>query len=157
MDEKILEKMLSMGERFFGTVVDSEQMPVTKESYYKLQKLHPKTVVYRIEHGEPVSWVVVLPTSTELAGQFLRGKINERELLDLTKPQDEYEALYLCAAFTVPEYRRKGYVLELFKEAVNGIPHVSDAMLFAWPFSDEGRRVMEKAETIFGIKIVQKR
>ena len=156
MDSKILDKMLDIGEQFFGTANDPDQMPATRESFYKLQRLHPKTVIYRLEKGEPISWVVVLPTSAELMEKFLRGEINERELLDLTEPQDKYEALYLCAAFTVSEYRRRGYVIEMFKEAINAIPHVQDVKLFAWLFSQEGRRLTEKLNSVLGTKILIK-
>lgn len=131
-------------------------MPMTRESFYKLQELHPKTVVYRLKNGEPISWVVVLPTQIELMGKFLRGEINECELLDLTKPQDRYEALYLCAAFTVPEHRRRGLVIEMFKETVDAIPHIENVKLFAWLFSDEGRKIAEKLNQILGVKILVK-
>lgn len=156
MDEKVLDKMLNIGEQFFGTASDPSQMPATRESFHKLQKLHPKTVVYRLENGEPVSWVVVLPTSTELMEKFLKGEINERELLDLTEPQDRYAALYLCAAFTVPEHRRRGYAVEMFKEAIEAIPHTKDVKLFAWIFSEEGRKLTEKLNSILGAKILIK-
>jgi hypothetical protein len=156
MDEKVLDKMLNIAERFFRTESDSNQMPITRESFYKLQKLHPKTLVYRLEKGEPVSWVVVLPTQIELMEKFLKGEINERELLDLTKSQDRYGALYLCAAFTVPEYRRKGFVVQMFKEILDAIPHTDDIKLFAWPFSDEGRKIIEKLNQILGVKILIK-
>ncbi len=154
MDEKVLDKMLNIAERFFGTASDPNQMPITRESFYKLQQLHPKTVVYRLDNGEPISWVVVLPTQTELMEKFLKREINERELLDLTKSQDEYEALYLCAAFTIPEYRRKGYAVEMFKEAIKDIPHTKDVKLFAWPFSQEGKALAEKLSARLDNKIL---
>lgn len=153
MDEVILEKILNTAERFFGTVNDPEQMPVSKESLYKLQKLHPKTFLYKTLNNEPVSWTVVLPTSKELAEKFIQGKINERELLDMTEPKKEYEALYLCSAFTVPEHRRKGYAIEMLKEAIDGIPHAAKAEFFVWPYSEEGGAVIKKLEEILGRKI----
>src|SRR3989344_1845041 len=106
MDEKVLSKMLNIAEKFFGTARDTHQIPITMESFYRLQRLHPKTIVYRLESGEPISWVVVLPTQTKLMEKFLTGELDERELLDMTKPQNQYEAIYLCAAFTVPEIGR---------------------------------------------------
>jgi hypothetical protein len=156
MDEKSLEKMLDITERFFGTANDPNQMPITKGSFYKLQELHPKTVIYKIENGEPISWVVVLPTSDGLAKKFLKGEINERELLDMTKPQEQYEALYLCAAFTIPEYRRRGYVIEMLEEAIDSIPHTANVKLFSWPYSKEGRLLVEKLSAVLGVKILLK-
>jgi hypothetical protein len=126
---------------------------VSKESLYKLQKLHPKTFLYKTLNNEPVSWAVVLPTSQKLAEEFIQGKINERELLDMTEPKKEYEALYLCSAFTVPEHRRRGYAIEMLKEAINGIPHVAEAEFFVWPYSEEGKAVIKKLEEIIGKKI----
>lgn len=156
MNDKILDKMLDVAEQFFGTESDSQQMPIKKESFYKLQRLHPKTVIYKLENEEPISWVVILPTTIELMEKFLGGEINERELLDLTKPQDKYEALYLCAAFTLPDYRRKGYVLEMFKEAVKNIPHTENVKLFAWPFSREGKEIIKKLNVVLENNILIK-
>lgn len=148
MDERILNKILGIAEQFFGTASDPDQIPITKESFYKLQKLHPKTVVCKMENGEPVSWVVILPTSNALAEKFLKGEITERELLNKTEPQERYEALYLCAAFTVPEFRRKGYIIELGKEAIEAIPHIENVRFFAWPVSKEGKLLAEKGGQI---------
>ncbi|MBF0385879.1 MAG: hypothetical protein HQL27_08420, partial [Candidatus Omnitrophica bacterium] len=145
--------ILDIAEQFFGTASDPSQMPITKESFYKLQKLHPKTLVCETENGEPISWVVTLPTSKELADKFLRGEINERELLDMTKPQELYEALYLCAAFTIPEHRRKGYSIKMLKEVIDAIPHIEDVKLFAWPYSSEGKLLIEKLGYELGVKI----
>ena len=157
MDEKILKKMMTTAERFFGTLNDPEQMQITKDSFYKLQKLHPKTLIYRLENGEPVSWAIILPTQTELMDKFLRGEINEQKLLDMTKQQKTYEALYLCSAFTIPEFRRKGYIIEMMKEAINAIPHTDDVKLFAWPYSEEGKLLVEKLVRILGTKIQLKK
>lgn len=153
MDKKILDKMLNIAEQFFGSADDSDQMPITEESFYKLQKLHPKTVIYKLENGEPVSWVVVLPTQVDLMDRFLKGEINERELLDLSKPQEIYEALYFCVAFTVPRHRRKGHALEMFKEAIESIPHTENVKLFAWLFSKEGGHLIRKLGLDLGKKI----
>lgn len=156
MDERILKKMLVLAEAFFGTAQDSSQIPITRLSFEKLQALHSKTVVYRLIGSEPVSWVVVLPTSRELASKFLAGQISERDLLEMTVPVSTYEALYLCAAFTVPEYRRKGYAVRLFREALDSIPQVSNALLFAWPYSEEGRLLIGELEVILGRAILRR-
>ncbi|NCN53222.1 hypothetical protein GW950_02030 [Candidatus Wolfebacteria bacterium] len=156
MNDKILDKMLEISERFFGTMNDSDQIPITKESFYKLQKLHLKTVISRLDNGEPISWIIILPTQIELMEKFLKGKINERELLNMTEPQQKYEALYLCAAFTMPEHRRKGYVLQMFREAIDAIPHAENVKLFAWAFSDEGRKIIEKLNSILRVNILVK-
>ena len=157
MDEKILEKMLSVAENFFKTASDSSQIPINKESFYKIQRLHPKTLLYKTKNNKPISWIVILPTSKKLADEFLQGKISERELLDKSNPQKEYEALYLCAAFTIPKYRRKGYVIEMLNEAIGSIPHTDDIKLFAWSYSQEGKSLIKKLEKTLGGKIELKK
>lgn len=157
MDKKILDKILNISEQFFGTVNDPEQIPITEGSNFKLHKLHPKSFIYKLENGEPISWVVVVPTSKELMDKFLRSEISEKELLDMSEPQKEYGALYLCAAFTVPEYRRKGYAVEMFEEAVNSIPHTADADLFTWPVSPEGEKMIERLQLILKRNILVKK
>lgn len=153
MDKIILDKIMVVAEKFFGTENDSEQIPVNLESYNKLQKPHLKTVICKMEKGEPASWIVVVPTQEKLAEKFIKGKISERKLLDLSRPQKKYEALYFCSAFTVPEYRRRGYAVELFKEAVESIPHVPAAKFFAWIYSKEGGILVKKISKELGIKI----
>ena len=153
MDEKILDKIMRIAEKFFDTATDPTQMPISKESLDKLQRLHPDTFAYKLENGEPVSWIVVLPTTKKLAEEFLSGKINERELLDMTEPQEKYEALYLCSAFTVPGSRRKGYAEELIKKSLASMPLIPGALFFAWPFSEEGRVMIEKMEKELDVQI----
>jgi hypothetical protein len=153
MDEQILNKIISVDEKFFRTTNDSQQIPITKEALDKILQLHSNAFLYKLENNEPISWVVVVPTSKDLADKFLNDEISERELLDLTKPQLVYEAIYLCSATTMPEHRRKGYVIEMMKEAIGSIPHKEDVKLFAWAYSPEGKALMEKAAREFGVKI----
>lgn len=156
MNDKILNTMLNIAEQYFKSESDPNQIPITRESIYKIQKLHPKTVICRLENGEPISWVTVLPTQIELMEKFLIGEINERELLNLTKVRDSYEALYLCSAFTVPKHRGQGLAVKMFLEAIDAIPHAKNVQLFAWLFSQEGGKVIEKLNQILGMKILIK-
>lgn len=144
LTERIIERMLSLAEEFFATESNPGQIPVNMESLEKLIRLHPSTILFRLEDDELVSWVVSLPTQRTLMQQFMEGSITEHHLLELTTPQETYEALYLCAAFTVAEHRRKGYVLGLFAEALRHLPLTEDAPLFAWPVSYEGKKIAEK-------------
>ena len=157
MNEEILQKIMTITERFFETATDPEQIPTKKDSLRKLLALHPGTFQYRIENNEPVSWVMVLPTSNALAEKFLQDQITERELLDMTEPQPEYDAIYLCAAFTVKGYRRKGHVLDMLKDALCTIPHAQNVKIFAWPYSDEGEFLIRRLERELGTTIHIKR
>jgi len=150
----VVAKMNGLAEKFFGTASDPDQIPITMESWDKLQALHPKTIVYTEAEGQPISWVVVLPTTKDLMDRFLAGEISEKDLLDKTQPADYYQALYLCAAFTVPERRRQGLAMKQFKQAIEGISTKGQAALFAWPFSDEGRSMLKRAQAELGQTIL---
>jgi len=50
-----------------------------------------------------------------------------------------YEALYLCSALVLEEYRRKGIAKKLSLEAIEKIRRGHPLKcLFVWPFSKEG-------------------
>ena len=40
--------------------------------------------------------------------EFLAGRISERKLLEMTGPGGTYDALYLCSALVLPEFRKQG-------------------------------------------------
>jgi hypothetical protein len=152
MDEinwKVIDETIRIAENFYGTAEDPNQIPIKRESYYKFQKLSPKTILYTLNgNGDPISWTMVLPTSKALMERFLEGAISERELLDLSQPAEKYEAIYLCSAFTIPEYRNKGHAMELLRESINAIPKVDDVEYFAWPITEEGRRMTKKLNVV---------
>ena len=149
LDPVIEKKMDVIAERIFGTQHDPDQIPITKESGEKLEKLTSSWVKYRLDkNGDPISWVIFVPTTKEIANKFIKGEITERQVLDMTVPQEDYSALYFCAAVTIPEYRRKGLAIELVKEVIHDIPTTSDYLLFAWPYSKEGRSLIEKLEQV---------
>ncbi len=144
LTEPIVDKMFALAEEFFATESDHNQIPVNIEALEKLKKIHSATVLFRLEDDELVSWVVTVPTERRLMQQFMSDEITERDLLEHTPIRDEYEALYLCAAFTAAEHRRKGYVLGLFAEALRRLPLAQGAPLFTWPISFEGKKTAEK-------------
>lgn len=64
MNQETFEKVLKISEEFFGTAHDPEQMPINQESADKLASIHPDSVVYKFdEQGDPIAWVVAVPTS----------------------------------------------------------------------------------------------
>ena len=155
--EKLMEEMRTIAEKYFGTLDDPEQIPINKASADKLMKLDPHSVTYRLVDGHPVSWVIVLPTSRTLAQDFVAGKISEHELFDRTEPQEIYDALYFCSAFTILEYRRQGLAAALNREAYNKIPHTEDCYYCCWPFSVEGERLAKEMANKWGIDLVFKK
>lgn len=149
----MLDAIADVSEEFFHTATDPTQMPMTVGSLLRLRSLHRKTLLYRTENGRPISWTAVIPTSDDLAERFLSGEIDERALFERSVPMPAYEALYLCIVFTLPEYRRKGYVIDMLQEAIRDIPHVPGATLFAWAYTEEGGMVMRKLGRILGTEI----
>ncbi len=153
MDQETIRTIRMMTERYFETANDPDQMRIAEWSAERILALHPSALNVLIENGEPVSWTVSIPTSRKSAERFLRGEIDERVLTDTTSPSDRYEALYLCMAFTVPEYRGRGYATKLFAEAIADIPLEDDALLYAWIWSEEGGRLVRRLEAMIGRRI----
>jgi len=144
---------MDIAERYFGTASDQDQIPITMESLDKLVSIDEDAILIKTdEHGEPISWVVVIPTGKETMELFLDNAITEKELFDRAVAENKREALYLCAAFTVPEYRGKGYAQELFSRAVKKFAPTRETDLFAWIYSPEGQGLFEAGKK-FGREI----
>lgn len=147
-------QMMTLAEDTFGTRDDPDQMPVTQESAEKLNLLTPDWLAYKVDPtGKLKAFAVVTPTTREIAERFLAGEITEREILELTTPQERYSALYLCSAITVPEYQRQGLATDLFKELIAGISLTDDALLFAWTFNEGGTALAKRLESDLGKEI----
>lgn len=155
LSPELEKKMDAIAERIFGTEENPDQIPITVESGEKLDELTSHWIKYRLdEKGDPIAWAVVVPTTRELAESFVYGEITERQLLDLTIPEERYSAIYLCAAITLPEHRRKGLGLQLFEEAIANIPTTDDYVLFVWPVGDGGRELAQKVAQDLGRQLL---
>ena len=133
------ERMIQLADEVFASKNDISQLDVNEEVLEHLRKIHPATVSeYEDGHG-PVAWLLLIPTTLDLMNQFLEGKISERQLYELTPFNTMYEALYLCSAMVLPEFRRKGITRQLTLSAIEAIrnDHPIQA-LFVWTFSQEG-------------------
>lgn len=155
LDPIIEQKMSVIAEEIFGTEDDPAQIPINQESGDKLDHLTSHWIKFKLdEQGNPIAWVVVIPTTRELAKQFAAGDITERDLLDLTQSESTYSALYLCAAVTLPAHRRKGLALGLLKEAITSIPKTDDYILVAWPVKPGGVELAQKVVREIGQEIL---
>jgi len=156
-EREFIDKILELGEKFFNTEKDPTQIPVTRESVGKLAKLHPKAFIWKTdENGEPASWSVVVPTTRKLMDEFLAKRITERQLFDMTEPAETYEAIYLCAVFTVPEQRGKGYAFDLITDAIASVPLKGERILFSWPISIEGEVLAKKIGDYFKVNVLMR-
>jgi len=139
LDVDNLGRMIRLAEEFFDMKNDPDQLSVDRESRARLSAIHPATMSEERDENGPIAWILVIPTVHALMEAFIRGEINERELLDRTLPGGVYNALYLCSALVLPEHRGKGLARCLTSRAISAIRHDHPLRsLFYWSFSGAG-------------------
>lgn len=142
--EEITKKMAKISEDFYGTEKDPDQIPITEETQEKLLSIHPETALYEIDkNNEPISWVIVIPTSLETMEEFLTNELTENELFEKAVIEKKFEALYLCSMFTMPQHQRKGLAKKLMLKAIQKLAPRPEQKLFSWAYSEEGRLALQ--------------
>lgn len=133
------ERMIQLAEDVFATRNDPDQLDVNQDVIEHLHRMHPSTLSEHDDGNGPVAWVLLIPTTLDLMNHFLENEISEKVLFDLTPLDTKYEALYLCSAMVLDEFRRKGIAKQLTMDAIENIrkDHPIKA-LFVWAFSKEG-------------------
>ena len=151
------ERMIQLAEDVFSVKNDPNQLDVDEKVLERLQKMHPATISEYNEGNGPVAWVLVIPTTEELMNRFLENKISEKELFELTPLNIKYEALYLCSALVLEEYRRKGIAKRLTLNAIEQIrkDHPIKA-LFVWPFTEEGNLTLLEIEKLTSLPLYKR-
>ncbi|HTF05885.1 MAG TPA: hypothetical protein VK826_17775 [Bacteroidia bacterium] len=148
------ERMLALVNEVFETRSDPSQLQVDQHQIEKLQQVHPATLSEYNEGQGPLVWILLIPTTTKVMNDFISGTINENELLERTNPRDAFEAIYLCSATVLPEYRRKKLAEDLCIKAINDIrKDYAIKALYVWPFTDEGMSLAEKIAAITQLKL----
>ncbi|MBE0649494.1 MAG: GNAT family N-acetyltransferase [Bacteroidales bacterium] len=146
MTSNKLQRLIELADKVFGVRNDPDQINAYEEAVRaRLLQIHPMTLSqYDVEDG-PVAWMLLIPTTKDLMEQFLYLKISERELFEKTPIGSKYDAVYLCSALVLEEYRRKGIASDLVIKAVLEMKkeHPIQA-LFVWPFTDDGNSTAEK-------------
>jgi len=101
--------------------------------------MHPATLSAKTTRNGPIAWMLVIPTTTRLMLKFIEGQIGENELLKRTPVGRPYQAVYLCSALVLPEYRGKGIAKRLLTKAIRSMrrDHPIEC-LFYWAFSKKG-------------------
>lgn len=148
------ERLLRMVEEIFATSSDPRQLNITPEVIDRLKQLHPSTVLEQTGEDGPVAWVVLIPTTLVLMNRFVAGEISEKELFELTPVGIKYEAVYLCSALVLEEYRRHGIVRQMVTGAVQNMQeeHPLKA-IFVWPFTNEGELAAESIATALNLPL----
>jgi uncharacterized protein YdeI (YjbR/CyaY-like superfamily) len=133
------QRLIKLAEEVFAVKSDPDQLDVSQEVIERLKKIHPATVSEFSDENGPVAWLLVIPTTSDLMNRFLAKEITEKELFNLTPTDTAYEALYLCSALVLEEYRRKGIAKQLALKAIEDIRKDHPLKcLFVWAFSKEG-------------------
>ncbi|MGB7623710.1 MAG: GNAT family N-acetyltransferase [Terriglobia bacterium] len=152
-----LERMIKLAEQFFDTKHDPAQISVTPPVIERLKKIHPSTLTERKDRNGPFAWVLVIPTTRPLMERFVSKRITEQELLEETPLRGRYDALYLCSALVLPEYRGRGVARRLVSKAIKSIQKQHPIRyLFYWAFSREGERLATRIAEDFALPLRQR-
>ncbi len=139
-----LQRMIALADDFFEAKNDPDQIVVDEVVLERLRRIHPATIGEETSRDGPIAWTLVIPTTHEVMEQFIRKELSERRLLDVAEGTARCDAVYLCSALVLPEYRGRGLAKRLAARAVRAIrnDHPIEE-LFYWEFSDEGKRLAE--------------
>ena len=150
--------MIQLADEVFASKSDPDQLDVNPDVLDHLRRIHPATVSQHDDGNGPVAWILLIPTTLSLMNRFLKSEISEKELYELTPLDAAYEALYLCSAMVLKEYRRKGIARQLTLDAVEEIrkDHPIKA-LFVWTFSQEGLRGSEALAKLISLPLYQRK
>jgi GNAT superfamily N-acetyltransferase len=151
------ERMMQVVADVFDTRNDPDQLDVNEAVIERLKKIHPATLSESSDENGPTAWILLIPTTKTLMDQFVREEITERQLFENTLPGDEYDAIYLCSATVLPEYRGKGLAKQLTIDAVNSIrnDHRIQA-LFVWAFTNEGEMMARSLAALSGLPLLER-
>ncbi len=150
--------MIKLAEEVFHVKNDPEQLDVDENVIKRLKKIHPATISEFDDGNGPVAWVLLIPTTIELMNKFLEHKISEKELFNQTPMNTVYEALYLCSALVLEEYRRKGITKKLLIDAINKIQKKHTLKyLFVWAFSKEGDATAETISKLTSLPLLKRK
>lgn len=157
MSKSNFEKMIQLSEEIFSVKNDPNQLSIDEEVMQQLTKMHPNTISEYDDGNGPVSWVLLIPTSIELMNQFISNKISEKDLFEKTPLGIPYEALYLCSAITLTEYRNKGITKKLITNAIDQLLiDFPIKTLFVWSFTKEGDLLSDKLALHYNLPLLKK-
>ncbi len=156
--EDNFERMMQLVTEFFDTRNDPDQISVTPEEQKKLFAIHPSTLSEMANENGPIVWILLIPTTQVIMERFIAGKISEKQLLELTKVGDTYDAIYLCSASVLPEFRHKGFAKKVALAAMQDIQRSHPVKsLYYWPFSDEGKALARSLARALDLQLFERK
>jgi len=151
------ERMIQLSDEVFSSRTDPDQLNVNENVMEQLQLIHPDTISEYDDGNGPVCWILCIPTTLDLMTQFINQKISEKELYELTPLNAKYEAIYLCSALLLEEFRGKGIAQNLTVKAIESIKtDHSIKALFFWAFSKEGEKLANKVSGLMGLPLYKR-
>jgi hypothetical protein len=151
------ERMIQLSDEVFSSRSDPDQLNVNEKVMEHLQLIHPDTISEYDDGNGPVCWILCIPTTLDLMNQFIDKKISERELFELTPLNVKYEAIYMCSALLLEEFRGKGIAQRLGVKAIENImADHSIKALFFWAFSKEGEKLAKKASDLMELPLYKR-
>ncbi len=151
------ERMIAVVNEAFGSRNDTGQISVDETERELLAAIHPATLSELDNEDGPIVWILLVPTTTAIMQRFLNGTISEKQLLQETQPGTAYDAIYLCSASVLPEYRNKGLSKKVALDAIDAIRESHNIKaLFYWPFSNEGKLLATSLATSTGLPLYEK-
>ena len=152
------ERIIQLADEVFSSRTDPDQLNVDENVMEHLLLIHPDTMSEYDDGNGPVCWILCIPTTLDLMSKFIDQKISERELYELTPLNTKYEAIYLCSALLLEEFRGKGIAQKLAVKAIENIQidHTIKALFF-WAFSKEGEKLAEKVSGIITLPLYKRK
>lgn len=157
MPESNYERMIRLAESVFDTKADPDQLDVDEQVIERLLRIHTAAVSEYDDGNGPVVWILVWPTTSVLMQLFLKKEITEKELFYTTPIEADFDAIYLCSAMVLEEFRGKGIARKMTLEAVESIrkDHAVKS-LFVWTFSKEGDGLAERIAQLTGLPLFKR-
>jgi hypothetical protein len=151
------EQLIKLADEVFAVKSDPSQLDVDQDVLIRLKKIHSATISEYNEGNGPCAWVLLIPTTLGLMNRFLANEISEKELYELTPLKAKYDAIYLCSALVLDEYRRKGITKQLALKAIEKMrkKHPLRAA-FVWAFSPEGDKAAEVIAQLAGLPLYKR-
>ena len=157
MAKSNFERMIQLADEVFAAHNDPAQLEVDEAVMRRLERIHPATLSEHVEGDGPVVWILLIPTTKELMDRFVAEEISETELLNKTPLKGKYDALYLCSALVLPEWRKKGLATKVGLEAIKQIRADHPIQyLFTWNFSAEGASLAYNAAKHEGLPLLKR-
>jgi len=157
MSKSNFERLIELSDEVFSSRTDPDQLNINENVMEHLQLIHPDTISEYDDGNGPVCWILCIPTTLDLMNQFINKEISERELYELTPLNAKYEAIYMCSALLLEEFRGKGIAQRLGIKAIENImlDHSIKALFF-WSFSKEGEKLADKASDLLGLPLYKR-